>query len=84
MIHLLDLLILVIEGLAGLGNGKLPVDFDLVGLPLAAPAVDLLSELGLGGNTPLQTLAGEGREIQLNLIKPGAALGGVVDLETLG
>ena len=60
------------------------MDFSALGLALAAPAIDLIGELGLGGNTPLQALAGEGGEVEFNLVEPGAALGGVVDLKTVG
>ena len=70
---LLDLAMLAIEGLTGLGNGKLPMDFSALSVALAAVALDLVGELGLGGNTPLQALAGEGGEVGFNLVEPGAA-----------
>jgi hypothetical protein len=51
-IDLLDLSILAIKGLAGLGNGELPPNFDALLLALTTPAIDLIGELGLGGNAP--------------------------------
>lgn len=60
------------------------MDFYLLRLPLAAPAVDLVSELGLGGNASFQALAAQGREVQFYLVEPRAALGRVVDLEPVG
>ena len=65
-------------------NGELPLDFSALSLALAAPAIDLISELGLGGNAPFETLAGEGGEVEFYLVEPGAALGRVVDLKTVG
>ena len=69
LVTLFDLAILAVEGLSGIGDGKLPVDFH--GLPLAfpAPAVHLVRELGLGGDASLQALPASGREVEFNLVK---------------
>ena len=65
-------------------DSELPADFDTLHLPFVASAIDLLGQLGLGGNAPLRALAGEGREVQFDLVEPGAALGRIVDLEAGG
>jgi len=75
---------LVVEGLAGVRDGELPVNFHRLGLALPTPAIDLVGQLGPGRNAALQTLATQGRKIRFNLVKSGAALGRVVPPEPLG
>jgi len=80
----IDFLVLAVEGLAGLLDGELPVELEALLVALAAPALDLIGELGLGRKAPLQARAREGREVQLDQVEPGAALGRVAEVEPVG
>ena len=72
---------MAVERLAGLVDGELPMDFDALGLALVAPAIDLVGQLRLARNAPLQALAAQGREVELELVEPRAALGRVDEAE---
>lgn len=51
----------------GLGQRELPVDFDLLRLAFFKQGQDFPFELSLGGDAPVETLAGHGGKLNLNL-----------------
>jgi len=73
-----------IEGLSGVGNGEVPVDFPGWRLAFAAPAIHLVGQGGLGGKAPREALTAQSPEIEFHLVEPRATLGRVGDREAAG
>jgi len=69
---------------AGFFEGKLPVDGGLGGVALGYASRDVGRELGKGGDTLVQALADNGRELKLDHVEPGRVFGRVVHLKARG
>ena len=69
---------------AGVGGGELPVDLALVGVGGVLPG----GEFGVEGvevvDPAVEALPGQGGQLDLGDVEPGAVFGGVVDLQALG
>jgi hypothetical protein len=74
--------VLGVESLAGLVDGELPVDFDLLDQALPGPAMDLISQLGLGGAAG--GTGGSRPKNRVHLVEPRAAFGRVDEAEAGG
>ena len=70
------------ELIACLLDRELPVDRDAFEVALVDPSEDLLLELMLAGDTALETLPGQGRELDFNHIEPACAFRGEVHGDT--
>ena len=64
-------------------GGELPVDLALVGVGRLLPGGEFGVEDLEGADAAIQALAGQGGELDLGNVEPGALAGRVVDLQPL-
>src|SRR3954471_23430663 len=69
---------------AGVAGGEVPVDLPLVGVDGVLPGGQLVVEDVEVVDPPVQALSGQGGQLDLGDVQPGAVFGGVVDLQPGG
>ena len=71
------------ESGSGVAGGEVPVDLPLVGVGGGLPGGELDVEDVEVVDAPVEALPGQGGELDLGDVEPGAVLGGVVNLQPL-
>jgi hypothetical protein len=74
----------VAEPGAGVFGGEVPLDLALAGVDGVLPDGQLSVEEAGVVDSPVQALPGQGAELDLGDVEPGAVFGGVVELQALG